>query len=168
MATQIVSRTRTLTTIATANRLLLQADDAIDADDHRDPRQTEQWLPVPVADPDRDDYGDDDEEMFRRLDELARDADERGVLNYYNINRGRRAPYFDRNHVEPAVEMTKADICNVEFLNMGDLDSVLGDVVEAAEAQLEMEYLNCRWNVAPKPKRTRGKRDVVPFRSKWK
>lgn len=129
------------------NRQLQETDDqGYPADtDHRDPRQTEQWLPVPTADPD-DDYI-TEEEMFRRLDALALDADERGVLNYYNINRGHNAPYHDRAHLEE-FEMSKEDICNVEFLSMGALDAIMGDLIDVAETQQEMEDLNCRWNLA--------------------
>ncbi|QDT73701.1 hypothetical protein [Lacipirellula limnantheis] len=49
------------------------------------------------------------------------------------------------------VEMTKADIGNVEFLQMGDLDFALDAVVEAASAQHEMEDLNCRWTLGGNP-----------------
>lgn len=49
------------------------------------------------------------------------------------------------------VEMSKADICNVEFLQMGDLDFALDAVVEAASAQHEMEDAHCRWTLGGNP-----------------
>lgn len=36
-----------------------------------------------------------DQQAWKRFDALALDADERGVLNYHNINRGHDLPYHD-------------------------------------------------------------------------
>lgn len=116
--------------------------------------------------------------MLAEFDALAADADARGVLNYYNINRGARAPYYERGD-EPQ-EMSKADICNVEFISARDLDDVFDGIIEAASYQHALEDCECRWNIAdvdtdlmdlgapPAAKPFKSKRDVVPFRSKLK
>lgn len=90
-------------------------------------------------------------------------------------------------------EMTKADICNVEFISARDLDDVFDGIIEAASFQHALEDCECRWNVAdvnhdlmdlsdPAPFKSKmacqqmqrdvawqlTQRDVVPFRSKRK
>ncbi len=153
------------------NRVLQQSDEAGEPsdDDFRDPRQTEQWIPVPMVEPDAPKPL-TDRQRHRKMvfpnpedrreflqwawdarkehNALAADADARGVLNYYNINRSPRLPYHDRGW-EGAQEMEAKDIANVEFLQFGDLDGILGDLIDVSEAQHEMEDLNCRWNATP-------------------
>ena len=71
-------------------------------------------------------------------------------------------------------EMTKIDICNVEFISARDLDEVFDGIIEAASFQHALEDCECRWNIAdvdtdmmdlsdPLPFKNR---DVVAFRSK--
>jgi len=78
-------------------------------------------------------------------------------------------------------EMTKADICNVEFINSSDLDSIFDSLIESVSFQHALEDCECRWNIAdvdpeqmdlsePKPLRDVAwpltQRDVVPYRAK--
>ena len=62
-------------------------------------------------------------------------------------------------------EMTKADIANVEFLQMGDLDFALDAVVDAATAQNEMEDLNCRWTLGGIDPELFDVSDPLPFKA---
>jgi hypothetical protein len=74
-------------------------------------------------------------------------------------------------------EMTKADVCNVEFINASDLGSIFDSVIEAARIQHALEECECRWNLADvdadlmdlsDPVPFKSPRDVVAFRSKRK
>jgi len=70
--------------------------------------------------------------------------------------------------------MSKADICNVEFINASDLDAIFDSLIESVSFQHALEDCECRWNVADvdtdmmdlsDPVPFKG-RDVVAFRSK--
>jgi len=72
-------------------------------------------------------------------------------------------------------EMSKEDICNVEFINSSDLDSIFDSLIESVSFQHALEDCECRWNAADvdpdqmdlsDPKPFKGKRDVLPFRAK--
>ena len=199
------------------NDLLLEQVD--DEDDYRDPRQVEEWLPVPKAP-----RADEPREMTREdicnidlrslftlniVPEPLPDRYALGIVDPEKVDLGadsladfleanaRPLPLLkteiqsnrelqQREVSEPADletgprEMTKADICNVEFISARDLDDVFDGIIEAASFQHALEDCECRWNIAdvdtdlmdlsdpPSAKPFKSKRDVVPFRSKLK
>lgn len=159
-----------------ANRVLLQqTEEAEPADlDHRDPRQTEQWIPVPKAEPEQPRPLTDKQrtrkllfptpelwrafvqerwDTRREYNALAADADARGVLNYYNINRGPRAPWYEIDYGYN--EMEQKDICNVDIGSLTELNRMLDQI--ACDDAEEPRY----GLTNPRPHR-----DVRSFRSK--
>jgi len=64
-----------------------------------------------------------------------------------------------------AQPMTKADICNVEFIDSQDLDSVFDDLIEAASFQHALEDGECRWNIANVDTDLMDLRDPPPFKA---
>jgi hypothetical protein len=61
-------------------------------------------------------------------------------------------------------EMTKADICNVEFINARDLDDIFDGIIEAASFQHALEDCECRWNVADVDHDLMDLSDLTPMR----
>lgn len=95
---------------------------------------------------------------------LAADADARGVLNFYNMNRSPRSAW--RHDPAPLHDMRKEDVANVEFLQMGEVDAVLVMMIDATETQHQMEELHCRWGLgAREPSPAPPRPDVTPFKS---
>ena len=177
-------RIRAEAKLAQTNLKLQQSDqtEPLDLDEHRDPRQTEQWLPA-AAEPEEHKmerslflpFGSPEWkkariqekwDMRRELRALEKDANARGVLNYYNVNGGMRMPYQDRGW-DGFHDMQPEDIANVQFLQMGELDDALGMLIDAVESQHEMEDLNCRWKIVdPTPQAPKAAEPaVIPFKT---
>lgn len=108
---------------------------------------------------------------------LVADADARGVLNYYNINRGPQIPYHERGW-EGWQEMSKADRCNVDIGSLLELNIVpkrladrysLGDVdpeTMDVSADSLAEHQEATHRPIPMALKTETHRDVRSFRSK--
>jgi hypothetical protein len=47
--------------------------------------------------------------------------------------------------------MTKADICNVEFIDSQDLDPVFDSLIESVSFQHALEDCECRWGLGGDP-----------------
>jgi hypothetical protein len=92
----------------------------------------------------------------RQHNALAADADARGVLNYYNINRGPRAPWFEVEYGYN--EMERKGICNVDVGSLTQLNRILDQV-----ASDDAEEVRFRLATAP-----RYHCDVRAFHSKRK
>ena len=172
-------RIRAEAKLAQTNLKLQQSDqtEPLDLDEHRDPRQTEQWLPA-AAEPEPElSYRDMTPEQRRRSNiqctwddrkernALAADADRRGVLNYYSINRTPRGQMKGIEFEE--AEMLPRDIANVELLEFSAVDDALGMLIDAVESQHEMEDLNCRWKIVdPTPQAPKAAEPaVIPFKT---
>lgn len=63
-------------------------------------------------------------------------------------------------------EMTKADICNVEFINSSDLDSIFDSLIESVSFQHALEDCECRWNIADVDPEQMDLSEPVPFKSR--
>ena len=74
----------------------------------------------------------------------------------------RRRSFESKADAQP---MSKADICNVEFINSSDLDSVFDDVIEAASFQHALEDCECRWNIADVDPDMMDLSDPPPFKA---
>lgn len=61
-------------------------------------------------------------------------------------------------------EMSKSDICNVEFIDSQDLDSVFDSLIESVSFQHALEDCECRWNVADVDPDMMDLRDEPPFK----
>lgn len=64
-----------------------------------------------------------------------------------------------------AQPMSREDICNVEFINSRDLDSVFDDVIEAASFQHALEDGECRWGIADVDTDLMDLSDPPPFKA---
>lgn len=117
-------------------------------------RQYRQRKKAETADPTLDEY-----------EALAASADSRGVLSYYNINRGTQPPYHDLDHFEQ-VEMGPDDVANVEFLGFGDLDAVLDDIINATEAQHDLEDRLCVWSLRAVDPEIEDVAEPLPFKGR--
>ena len=60
--------------------------------------------------------------------------------------------------------MSKSDICNVEFIDSQDLDSVFDSLIESVSFQHALEDCECRWNVADVDPDMMDLRDEPPFK----
>ena len=134
------------------------ADEAepIDLDEHRDPRQTERRRRSDIQC-----CWDARKERMAR----AADADSRGVLNYYSINRTPRGQMKGIEFEE--AEMLPRDIANVELLEFSAVDDALGMLIDAVESQHEMEDLNCHWSIVDQTPRAPKAAEpaVIPFKT---
>lgn len=65
-----------------------------------------------------------------------------------------------------AQPMPKADICNVEFIDSQDLESVFDSLIESASFQHALEDCECRWNVADVDPDLMDLSDQPPFKSR--
>lgn len=77
------------------------------------------------------------------------------------IEAKRRRSFESATDAQP---MSKADICNVEFIDSRDLDSVFDDLIETASFQHALEDCVCRLNIADVDPDMMDLSDPPPFK----
>jgi hypothetical protein len=108
----------------------------------------------------------------RKLQELADLPDPKATerrINRERLVKSRKAEIEAkrRRSFESAADaqpMSKADICNVEFIDSRDLDSVFDDLIETASFQHALEDCECRWGIADVDPDMMDLSDPPPFK----